>query len=518
MKRALKRTLVLLLAVLLLCGAAPLTAGAEDTPYKQGDIIEFGSYPQTEVKDPDLIAALNAASQTWVSYGYYSGTGSYYDGQMTAKDYMQYKDVLLDGIKYRGVKFTQYRPWYTGDTSSAGYSDQDDNGYYIGTTYWFQYEPLYWRVLDPNTGLVLCKTIIDSQPYNNYTLYSLYTLSPVEDAYNEWVYWGDADMTHYANSYAESSLRQWLNDDFYNMAFTAEQQNAIAATTLDNSAYDTSRSAYDNAATTDKVFLLSWNDALNTAYGFDTNKGADDPARQAESSDYANCQGVNVGLNEGSNWWLRSPGITTSCACHVFSGGSIDYYCATNHTCDGVRPALTLNLTPETKKYTAAFMVDGVCVQETKYAEGAAIVKPVDPTKEGYTFTSWSPAVPATMPAQDMTFTAQFQKNEAPQTGKVKSVTASDLSLFYKKDGKLQPVVTTDEGVKYTLAYSGFDSSIISVDANGKATALKKGTTTVTVTVTDENGNTVESKCIVTVKYAWWQVLIRIFLLGFLWY
>ena len=42
---------------------------------------------------------------------------------------------------------------------------------------------------------------------------------------------------------------------------------------------------------------------------------------------------------------------------------------------------------------------------------GTAITKPNDPEKEGYTFTGWSPEVPETMPASDLTFTAQYEVN-----------------------------------------------------------------------------------------------------------
>ena len=41
---------------------------------------------------------------------------------------------------------------------------------------------------------------------------------------------------------------------------------------------------------------------------------------------------------------------------------------------------------------------------------GGTITKPSDPTRTGYTFNGWSPAVPATMPASDQTFTAQWKK------------------------------------------------------------------------------------------------------------
>ena len=60
------------------------------------------------------------------------------------------------------------------------------------------------------------------------------------------------------------------------------------------------------------------------------------------------------------------------------------------------------------------FMADGTAVSTKQYHEGETIVKPADPTKEGYTFKGWTPSVPTTMPANDQTFTAQFEKNPDP--------------------------------------------------------------------------------------------------------
>ena len=349
MKRFLNSTRIFILCVLMLCIAAPLglftfSASAKTIhAYAQGDLVPFGWYPQTKVTDGTVVNTLNEQSAAWHSYGYYSGTGSYSDGNMVPSGYMEYTDVTYGGQKYRGVQFSQYRPYYTGLRSTANNTFQDENGYnQPGSTYWFQWEPLQWRVLDPQAGLVLCETIIDSQPYNSYVLNS------GKDAYGYDAYWGDAGKTHYANNYAESSLRQWLNVDFYSTAFSPAQQDIIASTALDNSAYSTSYSAYDSAPTADKVFSLAYSDLQNTSYGFLSDTGGSS-ALQAQGSDYAKCQGLYVdSSNKCSRWWLRSAGYYSDLACSVDLDGLVsDYYYGTSDTNFGIRPALNLNLTSE---------------------------------------------------------------------------------------------------------------------------------------------------------------------------
>ena len=293
-----------------------------DTHCGVGDIITFGAYPQSEVTDSAKISALNAIEKTWVSYNYYSGTGNIEDGQMTPGNWMRYADIFYNGAKYRAVTFDSYRPSFTGRNSSANHSYQDDSGYYSGNVYYFKFESLKWRVLDPNAGLVLSEIIIDAQAYQNTIYY---------DNYSTKEYYQNRSRFVYANDYTASSIRSWLINDFYNTAFSSTEKTEIAETNLDNSAYYTSDSMYDSTSTSDKIFLLS----NNIKY----------VPRRAPVTDYTKCQ--SVFLFDGSQttadgtaiseWYLRSPGTRSNDATGIDMHGQVSFL----HVGEiaGVRPA-----------------------------------------------------------------------------------------------------------------------------------------------------------------------------------
>ena len=67
---------------------------------------------------------------------------------------------------------------------------------------------------------------------------------------------------------------------------------------------------------------------------------------------------------------------------------------------------------PNTGLYQIAFVANDTVIQSDELQYGTAITAPADPKKEGYTFTGWSPAVDATVPAHDVTYTAQFSINK----------------------------------------------------------------------------------------------------------
>ena len=82
--------------------------------------------------------------------------------------------------------------------------------------------------------------------------------------------------------------------------------------------------------------------------------------------------------------------------------------------------------------YTITYMVDDSQYAQQTYHYGDTITAPTAPTKTGYTFTGWSPSLPATMPAMDKTVTAQFS--------------AADYTLTYKAAGSTYTTQTYHYG------------------------------------------------------------------------
>ena len=69
-------------------------------------------------------------------------------------------------------------------------------------------------------------------------------------------------------------------------------------------------------------------------------------------------------------------------------------------------------------QYTLTFDTNGgSTIAPITQDYGTAITAPADPTKTGYTFAGWTPAIPATMPAEYLTVTAQWRYNSGGSSG-----------------------------------------------------------------------------------------------------
>ena len=72
---------------------------------------------------------------------------------------------------------------------------------------------------------------------------------------------------------------------------------------------------------------------------------------------------------------------------------------------------------PEVIEYTIIFnSAGGSTVASINQAMGSAITPPDPPTRTGYNFAGWSPAIPTTMPEGGATLTAQWTVNAATHT------------------------------------------------------------------------------------------------------
>ena len=295
-----------------------------------GEEVEIGTYPQNEVTDTKLINELNKLSVVWNSYGYYSGDSITAVGSMRKCDYMKYADVSYNGEKYRAVTFSEYRPYHTYYPYSTTWSEQDNNGYETDKVYWFKYEPISWVVLNPSTGLVICKNIIDSQAFSD-TIYA-----------NNAIYYGDSEFKYCANNYEHSTIRQWLNSSFYNTAFNPTEKDSINVVKIKN---DSNYPKYNSNQTSDKINLLSYGDVFNSKYGFDSYE-----LRWASVTDYSKSQGVSTRSSEKyADWMLRTAGDTSKLVYLVNVSStqlSTCYQETYNNSC-GIRPAMYLKVSSD---------------------------------------------------------------------------------------------------------------------------------------------------------------------------
>ena len=180
-------------------------------------------------------------------------------------------------------------------------------------------EPLEWRVLarDDASGRVL-----------------LITEHVIEDmAYQQ----GGGNTT-----WAECTLRAWLNGEFIQAAFTADEQRFLTETmlmTAGSSKYGT----YGGSPTTDRVFCLSLEELQKYFLCMEERNATATPhALEAGVSEFGN----------GAHWWSRTPGCYQDNIAYVTPGGLIDLYGINVGREDymGVRPAMWVSLTPAAKE------------------------------------------------------------------------------------------------------------------------------------------------------------------------
>lgn len=172
-------------------------------------------------------------------------------------------------------------------------------------------EPIRWIVLERkgNRALLLSRYGLDAQPY---------------------------DTVSGAVNWSSCYLRAWLQSDFYNTAFTSDQQRAIV-TVKNATPVNSKNSGGPGPDTYDTVFLLS---------SAEVNKYLPDKASRAvKATSYALMMGAEPKVSGNSYWWLRSYAdakrqlvLMINSECNVYASYIVDYGAV-------VRPAVWVDVT-----------------------------------------------------------------------------------------------------------------------------------------------------------------------------
>ncbi|MGN0395479.1 MAG: DUF6273 domain-containing protein, partial [Coprococcus sp.] len=302
------------------------------------------------------------------------------------------------------------------------------------TYHYFKYQPIKWKVLSVSgsEALLLADKVLDTQRYNK----------DLKD-----VTWETCTLRSWLNGYGSEK------NSFVSKAFNVQEKNAIKTKTLQNNDNPEHGTTGGND-TTDKVFLLSYDDILNPTYGFLSDPDMDDKARRIQASTYAKAMGnywnIYKEYPDNSSWLLRSPGRYSNNGMYVSAAGIVDRDSYKGFSSEAVLPALYLNLS-SSNLYSYAGTVN---------TNGE--VKTVQPALKAQTIT-----------AKNIT----------------KSYGAKAFSLGAKTDGNSK------------LTYKSSNTKVARIDKNGKVTIRGCGKAKITITASKtEKYNSASKTVTITVK------------------
>ena len=142
-------------------------------------------------------------------------------------------------------------------------------------------------------------------------------------------------------------------------------------------------------------------------------------------------------------------------------------------------PAENITVTAqwEINRYTITFdTAGGSEIAPITQDYGTNITAPADPTREGYAFIGWDKAIPTTMPAENITVTAQWKDSEKP-TGEIKINENSwkaflnniTFGLFFKDTQTVTINAADNSGETVTVEYLLSDKELTKAEFDGMA-------------------------------------------------
>ena len=348
-----------------------------------------------------------------------------------------------DTVTWDCIYFGNY---WQNDTNGDGVADQND-----------EKQPIKWRVLsvDGDDAFVLSDKGLDVKPYNE------------EKKFVTW---------------ENCTLRAWLNDSFYNIAFTDKEKSVVTETKATNISGD---------SMLDKVSILSTLDAGNASYGFKYetynfgHKSDYSETREAKITVYAKANGA-FSYKENGCWWLRP--YDERDIYKVDAGGRFEEYDNKyiNSTTTVVRPCIHINLASDTwSKADTVTATGGSFVTPTPTATPTPTptqkVTPTPTQRATYAPTA-APTITPDNGQNSIPTSAtdpSIQPEESPEvTNKPKTVTApAKVKGLSAKNKKKKSVTLSWKKVKGAAGYQ------IQYSANGTAKKKAKNTKKTKITI-----------------------------------
>ena len=136
---------------------------------------------------------------------------------------------------------------------------------------------------------------------------------------------------------------------------------------------------------------------------------------------------------------------------------------------------ITVKAQWEINQYTITFDTNGGSeIAPITQDYGTEITAPDNPTREGYTFIGWDKAIPTTMPAENITVTAQWKDSEKP-TGEIKINENSwkaflnniTFGLFFKDTQTVTINSADNSGETVTVEYLLSDKELTKAELDG---------------------------------------------------